>query len=246
MKKYQNEHPAIFLIAIIIIVFLLHVMTYLHLSVSTTKYTKTPGVVIEKYTKRYRSTSRRRRSRSYLKVKYTYNGEEKIAEGISANFWESEGSTVHVFLSSDGTATRSPGVTEYEIIMLICAIIFLAREMIKKRQTLSTAQSPSVGTVINDYDIPLDEPSTFEPSAPFAEPTPPETSSPFAEPANPGTSTSLNFTQRETPKQTAFELYTEEEYKQLKSKPSAQPETNETGKSKTSLSLRTKENQSGN
>lgn len=234
MEKYQNEHPAIFLIAIIIIVFLLHVMTYLHLSVSTTKYTKTPGVVIEKYTKRYRSTSRHRRSRSYLKVKYTYNGDEKIAEGISANFWESTGSTVHVFLASDGTATRSPGVTEYEIIMLICAIIFLAREMIKKHQTLSTAQSPSVGTVINDYDIPLDKPSNLEPTTPFAEPT------------NPGTSTSLKVTQREAPKQAAFELYTEEEYKQLKSKPSAQPETNETGKSKTGLSLRTKEDQSGN
>lgn len=246
MKKYQNEHPAIFLIAIIIIIFLLHVMTYLNLSVSTTKYTKTPGVVIEKYTKRYRSTGRHRRSRSYLKVKYTYNGEEKIAEGISANFWESAGSTVHVFLASDGTATRSPGVTEYEIIMLICAIIFLAREMIKKCQTLSTAQSPSVGTVINDYDIPLDKPSNLEPTTPFAEPTKPKTSSPFTEPANPDASAPLKFPQKETPKQPVFELYTEDEYKKLKSNPSAQTDTNETGKSKTGLSLRIKEDQSGN
>ena len=246
MKKYQNEHPTIFLIAIIIFVFLLHVMTYLHLSVSTTQYTKTTGVVIEKYTKRYRSTSRRRRSRSYLKVKYTYNGQEKIAEGISANFWESEGSTVHIFLSSDGTATRSIGVTEYEIIILICAIIFLAREMLKKRQTLSTAQSSSVGTIINDYDIPLDEPTKPQPSSPFAEPPSPRTSSSFAEPTNLEASAPLKFPQKETPKQPVFELYTEDEYKKLKSNPSAQTDTNETGKSKTGLSLRIKEDQSGN
>lgn len=231
MKKSQNEYFTIFLISLIIFVFLLHVMTYLHLSVNTAQYTKVTGVAIEKYIKRYRTNGRVRKYR-YLKVKYTYNGEEQIAECVPANIWEHEGSTVHIFLSSDDKIARNLCVTDFEIVSLICCIFYFAYEWIKKKNELAMVQRASVGTVINNYDIPLDEPTDLE------------SASPFAEPANPESSASEEFPRKEVLKQPVFELYTEEEYKRLKSKPSFQTEPNDTATSKNDIDLHTKENQS--
>lgn len=194
-------------------------MTYLSLSVDTTQYTKVTGVVVEKYIRRYETNGRVRTYR-FLKVKYTFNGEEQIAEHIPSNIWEGEGSTVHLFLTSDDKIARSLCVEDFEIIMLICCIVYFAYVWIKNRQELSLSQSAIVGTVINDYEIPLNEPTDLETSSSFAEPTDLETSSSFAEPTNPEASSSAELPEKEVPKQPVFELYTEDEYNQLQSKPS--------------------------
>lgn len=207
MKKNQNDPFPIILFAIIIFVFFLHVMTYLSLSVNTTQYTKVTGVVVEKYIRRYETNGRVRTYR-FLKVKYTFNGEEQIAEHIPSNIWEGEGSTVHLFLTSDDKIARSLCVEDFEIIMLICCIVYFAYVWIKNKNELSLSQSAIVGTVINDYEIPLNEPTDLE------------SSSYFAEPPNPEASSSAEFPEKEVPKQPVFELYTEEEYNQLQSKPS--------------------------
>ena len=207
MKKNQNDPFPIILFAIIIFVFFLHIMTYLSLSVDTTQYTKVTGVVVEKYIRRYETNGRVRTYR-FLKVKYTFNGEEQIAEHIPSNIWEGEGSTVHLFLTCDDKIARSLCVEDFEIIMLICCIVYFAYVWIKKKIESSMVQHVSVGTVINNYEIPLEEPTDSE------------TSSPFAEPVNPESSASEEFPEKEVQKQPGFELYTEDEYKQLKSKPS--------------------------
>ena len=230
MKKNQNDPFPIILFAIIIFVFFLHVMTYLSLSVNTTQYTKVTGVVVEKYIRRY-ETNGRVRTYHFLKVKYTFNGEEQIAEHIPSNIWEGEGSTVHLFLTSDDKIARSLCVEDFEIIMLICCIVYFAYVWIKNKKELSLSQSAVVGTVINNYDIPLYEPEDTETSSPFVEPADSETFSYFTEPTNPEASASEEFPRKEVPKQPVFELYTEEEYKQLKSKPPFQSETNDTTKS---------------
>lgn len=219
MKKDSDEYFNIILLAIIIFVFMLHVMTYLSLSVNTTQYTKVTGVVIEKYIKRYETNGRVSKHR-FLKVKYTFNGEEQIVEHIPSNIWEGEGSTVHLFLTSDDKIARSLCVEDFEIIMLICCIVYFAYVWIKNKNELSLSQSAIVGTVINDYEIPLNEPTDLESSSSFSEPTDLESSSYFAEPPNPEASSSAEFPEKEVPKQPVFELYTEEEYNQLQSKPS--------------------------
>ena len=66
----------------------------------------------------------------YLEVSFTYEGEEYVIEGLEANFWETEGSSIDFYISSDGTATRGAfiiGLNDFflYVILLIYGVITL-------------------------------------------------------------------------------------------------------------------------
>lgn len=130
---------------------------------ATTDSTKVTGVAIKKYTVALHPERRKKKNRMYVDIKYTYNGEEKIAEKIPANFWETEGSTIHLYVTSDGTAFRKTVTLSPTDLIGILFLIFIFVVVIIGYLTnflgFSMKKSAPVGIVLNDdFDLIPDEP----------------------------------------------------------------------------------------
>lgn len=230
----------------------------------TTDSTKMKGVVINQYFEGYKyhrsyyesaSTKRKRDKEKdyYIDVKYTYNGEEKTAERLRANFWETPGSTIHFYLTSEGNTFRNsylfydkPLELFMDIggILLISAVMILAclKKLGKFGIFVSRKEEP-VGVVINDYDIPLDGPKEKMQQADSSKessPNNPQRTSAFE------ASVSINAESENATSQSSelvkpeFQLYTEEEYKKQKKNSLHTADTLET-QSKSGLNLHFKD-----
>ena len=153
LKDFAKKHELGSIIIAFVFLLLLNSCDYINYATNKSDYTKITGTVIEKYTRRY-GTGRRSSVVQYLEVSFTYEGEEYIVEGLDANFWETEGSSIDFYISSDGTATRGAfiiGLNDFflYVILLIYGVITLW----KKRESIFHQPQPSVGTIVDDYDF---------------------------------------------------------------------------------------------
>lgn len=207
-KKYPAAVMAV-LISLIIMTKLLQSALFMS---QQSNYTEMKGTVVEKYTERERVGRRRRVGHrrtyvntGYLRVRYIDNKEEKMAEGLKANFWEAEGSTIRFYITPDGRAVRNTVMNNKDLYVFGFITVALIVLFVKRKAgQVEEEKAVPVGIVVDDYDfIPSGE--NAETSDTFQKSTANETV-PDKEPERlkmPSTKPS-------------FELYTEEEYKKRK------------------------------
>lgn len=206
LKEVFRENP-IGVIWVVLLVFL-YLLDSASFAFEKSKYTEMTGVIVDKYTKsKYVGGRHPYRRVSHLCVRYIDNQEEKIAEGLKANFWETEGSTVRFYITPDGRAVRNTVINEEGLYIIVSTVIvFIVITFKKMNGKFNVKKAMPVGTVIDDYDFILDEENpptnnTFQKSS--ANETVPDKET---EPSPLKMSSS----------KPSFELYTEEEYKNRK------------------------------
>ena len=153
LKDFAKKHELGSIIIAFVFLLLLNSCDYINYATNKSDYTKMTGTVIEKYTRRY-GTGRRSSVVQYLEVSFTYEGEEYIVEGLDANFWETEGSSIDFYISSDGTVTRGAFVIGLnDFFLYVILLIYGVMTLWKKRESIFHQPQPSVGTIVDDYDF---------------------------------------------------------------------------------------------
>ncbi len=212
IRELSKKYPVAVMAVLISFIIMIKLLQSALFAFQQSNYTEMKGTVVEKYTEResvgrHRRVGRRRTyvNTGYLCVRYIDNQEEKMAEGLKANFWEAEGSTIRFYITPDGRAVRNTIMDNKDLYLfgfIAAALIVLFIK--RKAGQVGEEKAVPVGIVVDDYDfIPGGE--NAETSNTFQKSTANETV-PDKEPERlkmPSTKPS-------------FELYTEEEFKNRK------------------------------
>lgn len=214
IRELSKKYPVAVMAVLISLIIMMKLLQSALFVFQQSNYTEMKGTVVEKYTERERVGRRRRVghrrtyvSTGYLRVRYIDNQEEKMAEGLKANFWEAEGSTIRFYITPDGRAVRNTVMDNKDLYVFGFAAAALIILFFKRKAgQIEEKKAVPVGIVVDDYDFILDgenaetnntfQKSTANETVPDKETEPERLKMPSMKPS--------------------FELYTEEEYKNRK------------------------------
>lgn len=210
-NRYKLEFYITIFTGMVLLCLFIKLVRVLDFSSLKSGFTEVKGVVIDKYGVEVKEYGEHIETRTeyYLNARYTDNQEEKIAEGLKANFWETTGSTIKLYITPNGNVVRNVGIDDdfvYLVLYLVLPIGYFIIRAVRKRQKINPHEAMPVGTVIDDYDFIMDEQNVKEDNIAGQN---------TVNEVNQGTQAESGPLKMPSAKP-SFELYTEEEYRNRK------------------------------